>query len=82
MNDPFVHEQSRLWGLRILNDHPDDETRIRKMFLESLGRSPSENELGNALDFIRIGTEQDSVEIAWMDLGHSLINSKEFIYLD
>ena len=43
----------------------------------SLGRSPSDDERREALEFL-----QDASPAAWIDLCHVLLNSNEFLYVD
>ncbi|MDG2422724.1 MAG: PSD1 and planctomycete cytochrome C domain-containing protein [Phycisphaerales bacterium] len=82
MNDPFVHEQAKYWAERILLEHDSNQDRIRTMFMESFGRPPTQNELKASMAFIESGSKNADDVTLWMDLGHSLFNAKEFIYLD
>lgn len=78
-NDPFVIEQARRWADRLLAEIPDDaEARVERLYLEGLGRPPTDTERRRAFDFLGDRAEDP---VAWADLAHVLINSKEFIYI-
>src|SRR5262249_27695683 len=45
LNDPFVHQQARLWGKRLAaRPDPSVSARLEYVFREALGRPPSEKE--------------------------------------
>jgi Protein of unknown function (DUF1553)/Protein of unknown function (DUF1549)/Planctomycete cytochrome C len=73
MNDPFVHQQARLWADRMAREPGDDAARIRRMYLAAFGRPPRAAEVTACCDYLREGT--------WADLAHALVNVKEFIYV-
>jgi hypothetical protein len=88
LNDPFVTSQARLWAARLSGDEAEgDRTnrgRIAALYETALGRPPSDQETAAALAFLAeagksYGRPGDLR--AWADLGHVLINTKEFIYL-
>jgi hypothetical protein len=91
MNDPFVIEQSQVWAKRLsANDKQTPADRIDQMIREAFGRPASKIELADAGDFLEIQREQYGIAKEnlmtdirlWADLGHVLINSKSFIYID
>ncbi|MDE0817374.1 MAG: PSD1 and planctomycete cytochrome C domain-containing protein [Pirellulaceae bacterium] len=91
MNDPFVIEQSQVWAKRLAaNDKQTSADRIDQMIHEAFGRPASKIELADAGDFLEIQREQYGIAKEnlmtdirlWADLGHVLINSKPFIYID
>jgi hypothetical protein len=84
MNDPFITGQTKLWAQNALKITEPRE-RVRQMYLTAFGRPPAEVELEAALTFVNdqsklLGVEANS-ETVWADLGHVLINVKEFIFL-
>jgi len=91
MNDPFVVEQAQAWAKRVLSSQKklDASGRIERLFLEALARPPSEDELREALDFLKrqavayglAPAEQHRSEALWSDLCHTILNLKEFIFL-
>ena len=91
MNDPFVIEQSQVWAKRLsANDKQTPADRIDQMIREAFGRPATETELTDADEFLdrqreeyAIAQENIMTDIRlWADLGHVLINSKSFIYID
>jgi hypothetical protein len=91
MNDPFVTEQSEVWAKRLsATDKQTPADRIDQMIREAFGRPATETELTDAGEFLdrqreeyAIAKENVMTDIRlWADLGHVLINSKSFIYID
>ena len=83
MNNPFVTQQAKLWGERILSaELPDDRARVQRMHLQAFGRPASAQELEPSLAFLasRAGSAEERTR-AWADLAHVLLNTKEFIFL-
>ncbi|MBX7168980.1 MAG: PSD1 and planctomycete cytochrome C domain-containing protein [Pirellulales bacterium] len=84
LNNPFVLQQARRWGERVLNEYPGDASeRIRAMYLAALTREPRPEELAAAQQYLAMRqdvTSSDPAE-AWAELAHVLFNVKEFIYL-
>ena len=87
MNHPFFHEQARRWARR-LEERGGDRSparRIRQMYLEAFARLPTPAELNACLRSLdrmsRLQTPSDSGLSAWEELGHSLFNVKELIYI-
>lgn len=89
MNDPFVVEQATRWANRILSGPGDTNGRVRQVFLTAFSRLPDDDELTAATEFLAeqgrdygLSAEQSFQDVrTWTDLCHSLINSKEFIFL-
>ncbi len=81
MNDPFVHEMSRIWGERILADESlvDDRTRARRMWREAFAVPPTDEDIEMVVEFVAAapGPQQ-----GWIDVAHALYNAKAFIHLD
>jgi hypothetical protein len=85
MNDPFVVEQAMKWAEKISVEPVSTESKVDQMYKLAFARLPSEGEKKIALDFL---TESASTEdggsipvVTWADFAHSLINTKEFIFL-
>ncbi|QDU07863.1 PSD1 and planctomycete cytochrome C domain-containing protein [Gimesia aquarii] len=84
MNDPFVIQQSGLWGERVTKQLKQQTTddRIRWMYESALSRLPTSEELSAARQFIIARTKQNSNSaLVWAELGHVIFNLKEFIYV-
>ncbi|MEM7599939.1 MAG: PSD1 and planctomycete cytochrome C domain-containing protein [Verrucomicrobiota bacterium] len=79
MNDPFVVEQSRLWGGKVAAESGADSDKLDTMYLEALGREPLDREKEKILTFLR-ESEGESVD-RWAQVAHVLINTKEFIFI-
>lgn len=80
LNDPFVAEQSALWGKHAVESKEPVPDKIRNMYLSGLGREPSQSELASVETFLKSrGVE---TEKAWADFAHVLFNTKEFIFLN
>ncbi|MSQ96128.1 MAG: DUF1553 domain-containing protein [Gemmataceae bacterium] len=76
MNDPFVHSQANVWAKRVTAEKGTVEERVRGMYLDAFARPPSETELKACIGYL--GATPDLRR--WADLGHVLINTKEFYF--
>lgn len=74
MNDPFVHEMARAWAERAR-----DRGDVSMLWREGLSREASQEELDRATMFLE---DQGGGDEAWSALCHSIMNTKEFIYLN
>ena len=87
LNSPLVHLAVDGWGERISALPGPDAAHIGRMFLESLGRPPTDSELAACAAFLEgergaAGAENPATEAAaFAGLGHVLVNSKEFLFL-
>jgi hypothetical protein len=83
MNDSFVVLQARLWADRLLAG-PDrtDRLRVDTLFLTAFGRPPSDDEARRCLAFLEKDSSSADRRLAWADLCHVLINTKEFLFID
>ncbi len=85
LNDPFVHQQTELWGKKIAARPGTPGERIERTYLEAFGRPCSEAERQACLAFLQQQAQLHKVAAdqpaPWIDLAHTLINVKEFIYL-
>ena len=86
MNDPFVVEQAKLWGKRMLATGPDDAARVRAAYALAFSREPSDAEQTTVSAFLNAQAkahgEAQPGEKAWADFCHALLNVKEFVFLN
>jgi hypothetical protein len=84
LNDPLVIQQAELWGEQLVNDESKTVAqRVRRMFIQALGRTPDEHELKlwtNAVTSFSASGDTMSDRQAWTELAHTMFNTKEFIY--
>ncbi len=78
MNDPFVHSQADVWAKRVVAEKGTIEERVRGMYVDAFARPPSETELKACISYL--GATPDLRR--WADLGHVLINTKEFYFVN
>ncbi len=86
LNDPFVHQQVDIWAKRLLaQKEKSDEALLSVAYLEAFGRAVRKEEVGVALAFLagqqKLYGEGSRVK-AWYDLLHTLMNVKEFIFIN
>ncbi|MCC6539570.1 MAG: PSD1 domain-containing protein [Bryobacterales bacterium] len=86
MNDPFVHEQARVWAGRIAqNSAAPPEARVDAMFRTALGRPATAAErarfAGLAAELASLHRAPVDSAAVWKDVAHALFNLKEFLYL-
>jgi hypothetical protein len=90
MNDPFVVEQAGVWAKRVLaagDASPAD--RVKAMYRAAFSRSPSGEELAQALAFLQAQATEHALHgdraladpRVWTDLAHVLFNVKEFVFV-
>ena len=86
MNNEFVARQTEKWADREIAASPEWNERIESMFLRAFGRPVEPSEINDSRGFVEKQLElyrsadPDDYR-AWADLGHVLINSKEFIFI-
>ncbi len=90
LNDPFVHQQAKVWADRLVA-RPDASAgaRIAHMFQVALGRQPTPPEKDRFTHAVRELAELHEVPperiltspVVWKDLAHAIFNLKEFIYI-
>ena len=90
MNDPFVQAQAAFWSEQLLAaNHGSVEARINAMFERAFGRQPDSEELARWMSAVQDFAEFHKVDEAeilgsseiWMDVAHTIFNTKEFIYV-
>ncbi len=93
LNSPFITAQAQHLAERLHREHPNSfEARIERAYQLLFNRSPQENELALARDFLPIeDTPADSEDSqptpetpaeAWIQYTHALLASNEFLFLD
>jgi len=92
MNDPFVHQQTATWAGRLLAEiptgaDPDATTtaRIDRLFREALSRPPTAAEVEDCRSLLTevttlMGASGSPTEV-WAELCHSLMTTKEFLFV-
>ena len=90
LNDPFVLDQARFWSERLIARKDDAvDSRLNSMFLEALGRPPSNEDLARWRSLAARLAAQHQVaaqdvlasKAVWKDIAHTFFNTKEFLYL-
>ncbi len=86
LNDPLVHSLSEAWARRLVSEIEGDAARVERAYLEAFARPPEPWELDAALAFLadqeeNAGGGGDPVA-AWRDLCHTLVNVKEFVWIN
>jgi mono/diheme cytochrome c family protein len=84
MNDPFIIEQARIWADRARAGRSPEQA-VAQLYERAFGRAPTERETAEALKFVAQQAqsygEPDPAK-AWGDLGHVLLNVKEFVFVN
>ena len=83
LNNPWVLEQAQLAADNFLADpQPDDRQRLQTIFLATLGRQPSPNELAATQAFVESSAQDDSQrQQKWAQVIQALFASMDFRYL-
>jgi len=80
MNSPFVMAQARSASVRLMDLMlPSDEARIKRVYLETLGRAPSLAETKKSLEYVQ-SFKDASPPTAWARFYQALFESAEFRY--
>jgi hypothetical protein len=80
MNDPFVHQQAKLWAAGILSAPASTQARIAAMYQSAFARPPTESESATCEKFLEQQRLGEKLE-GWTALAHVLFNVKEFIFV-
>ena len=90
LNDEFVAEQSRVWGISLMTQpHPDMKSRIEHVYRKAFSRLPDSEELAEAESFLiaeaeYLGIPREDIMVTpevWIEYCHVIFNQKEFIFL-
>ena len=86
LNDPFIHQQVGIWSKRLLGQEgKSDEELLQQAYQEAFQRPVGAKESAAAIEFLAAQArlyDKDSRQRAWGDLLHTLINVKEFIFIN
>lgn len=86
LNNVQVRGAAKAWAARLATERLDPHAKIAKVFLEGIGRLPSENEEKSVEDFIATQSKsyapQGTPEAAWGDLCQLIFGLNEFLYID
>ncbi len=88
MNNPFVLEHSGRFARRLIRSSPEPARRVELAFRIAYGRRPSPAEREAVIAYVdryrreAVGPGDASDEAAWTSLGHLLLSSNEFLYVD
>jgi len=63
MNGPFTHEQGKRFAVDLLKSFPDQVGRINALFLRSIGRAPTAEEIAVCREFLAKDTEELRVRL-------------------
>jgi hypothetical protein len=79
MNDPTVMASSRSLATRVLREAPaQTESRIRHLYVLTLGRPPTPAELEVGIQFLK----SFDAAIIWDRYCHMIVCTNEFVYID
>jgi hypothetical protein len=81
LNDPFVHEQARLFAARLRKEQKEDASRIERAYVLALGRTPSSLERDTCLEFVRKAAAELDEAQAWESFARILFRLNEFVYV-
>ena len=86
LNDPFIHQQVGIWSKRLLaRQGKSDEELLQQAYHEAFQRPARAEEIAVAVEFLASQARlYDKVprQRAWDDLLHTLMNVKEFIFIN
>ncbi len=84
LNNPLVTQLADQWAARLIeHGSASPEQRVRRMFLQALGRAPHSHEVRRWTAAVSDFSQSDDLmtdKAAWAALAHALFNTKEFIY--
>ena len=81
MNSEFMWNVSQSAGRMALQSASDDGRRLEHLYLQALGRPPSDSEVNRAVRFLEEYKIQSSEIDAWQALCRVLFSSNEFVYV-
>jgi hypothetical protein len=90
LNDPFMHDQARVWAATILAEEGSFEARLGRAYQRGLSREPTADEIAGWKEFIAGQAEEMKISAGdaetdqriWVDICHLLFNSKEFLFVE
>ena len=82
-NNPFVIEQASHFARFITKQSDGDSIRVRSIFHRSFNREPTQKELDQSIEFLRLmKVELNSDDKAWNSLCQAVLITNEFRYVD
>ncbi len=83
LNDPLVFDLASHWAITLQHESTPNELRIKYMFIDALGRSPTEDEMQKCRSFLEIDGQSDANQLSqrWTELAHVMLNTKEFQFV-
>lgn len=78
LNDPFIHDQIQFWAKRLLNEARPPAKILDELYWQCFTRAIRPEELRECEEFL---AKRETDPKAWAELLHSLILTKEWIYL-
>jgi hypothetical protein len=91
MNSDFVHQRSAHWAARLMDEAPNDASRLKLAFAAALGRNPTPQEQQRALVYLQASSKKLAVaevspellaQESWASFLRALLASNEFVYID
>jgi hypothetical protein len=85
LNGKYALAQAKKLAERLLVDQSEPDQVLRNAFRWTWGREPSDADMDNARQFVRLGSGEDSEVIdqkQLTDFCHILFNSNQFLYLE
>jgi hypothetical protein len=91
MNSPFLHDRSEHWAARLLDEAPDNVSRLDVVFDSAFARPPTEREKEKALAYLdqsrpKMAAADVSPDLVtqetWASFLRAVLASNEFIYID
>ncbi len=85
LNGKYARGRADAFGKRLLEQYSDPTTAIIMAFRSTWGVPPSETELHEAQEFVKLGAGEDSQGMdttKFLDFCHILFNSNQFLYLE
>ena len=78
LNDPFVEARAAALASDLEGDAPS--ASVEELWLRTLARRPSSAEQERALEYV--SSAPPGTPSPWVDLAHTLFNTKEFIFIE
>jgi len=85
LNNELVHQEAARWAKQLLEDDALSEPqRVDNAYWQAFGRAPESWEKEAAVAFLAEQRKLHSGDAlaAWKDLAHTLVNVKEFIFIN
>lgn len=80
MNDPLVHQLANTWGQRLADENATLEQRVHSLYGSAFGRKATKPELTLAFQYLESASDAEGYRLAWQQLVHVVLNSKELIF--